>query len=228
MPRPTDAVLAAAVGRMFHAPGRAAVSERHLLHAAPGRGVERLLVAGRPVVVKWRDDRPEDREALLYYGLQPAVLRLLCAPRPMGALCLEGTHLLFLEWLEGRDADWTAAADVRRAFTHLGLVHRASAARLRRGPAALAGPSAWREIQPEAAEASGPLVLDPGDLHAANFRLRPEGSVSMLDFENMRLRAPQTALRPLREDESTPRGSLAVLARSAYAAAWPDAPFPTA
>ncbi len=221
MPRPSDALLAAAVRRALRLPGRAGITERDLLHATDGRAVERLVVAGRPVVVKWRDDRPQDREALLYRHLHPQVLALLGAARPLGARRLGNTHVLLLEWIEGTDADWTVARDVRLAFTHLGRVHRATAARLARGPDAIGTPEAWAELRPDPREAAGPLVLDPGDLHAGNFRLRPGGGVCLLDFENMRLRPAEAALRPLREDASMPQGPLADLARAAYHQAGP-------
>jgi|GEM_PF-5884228 len=228
MARPDDATLAAAAQRALglHAPPR--LGTRRVLHAARGRAAERVEIDGRPVAVKWRDDRPQNREALLYRCLTPAVLRTLGAPDLLGATTVVGTHLLFLAWMEGAPADWENPRDVRMAFAHLGRVHAATARLIPRAPEALAFAEAWPELLPErsgtTAQPGEPFVLDPGDLHAGNFLFPADGGVCLLDFENMAVRPRDAALRPLWEDGSLPQGDLADLALSAYwtAAGWPD------
>ncbi len=68
--------------------GGATGPRRETLHAAPGRAAERVARApGVEFLLKWRDGRPDDREALLYQGLAPTVLGLLGllgAPRLLG------------------------------------------------------------------------------------------------------------------------------------------------
>lgn len=226
MPRPDDAQLAAAAMAALGLRTLPGVDRRSVLHAAPGRCVERVELDGRAMVVKWRDDRREDREALLYRGLAPAALRALGAPALLGAVSRGATHLLFLAWVPGVPADWEQPGDVRRGFARLGLVHACSARLLASGPAALADAAARAELGAErrAPDPDDPLVLDPGDLHAGNFLLRPDGGVSLLDFENMAVRPRGLALRQLWTDPALPRGDLADLALAAYwrAAGWRD------
>lgn len=226
MSRPDDGGLARAAGQVLRLARCPMLASRSVLHAAPGRATERVEIDGQLVAVKWRDDRRDDREALLYRGLSPAVLQALGAPRPLGAGRIGETHLLFLEWVEGVPADWGDPGHVRRAFGHLGRVHATTAARLARAEGLIATAEAWAELRPEPAgtDARGPepLVLDPGDLHADNFLLRPDGGVCLLDFENMRVRERARALRQLRDDGAMPQGALANAALTAYweAAGW--------
>ena len=196
-----------------------------MLHAAPGRGVERVVLSGRTVALKWRHDRATDREALLYQTLTPAVTQALGCPRPLGAVTIGSTHLLFLEWVEGTRMNWRDPHHVHLAFTHLGRLHRTTAALIAQTPRGLASGEAYAELFPEPyPPGQEPLVLDPGDLHADNFLLTTDDNVHLLDFENMAVRPRAVALRQLRDDPSLPRGSLADLALSAYwrAAGWRD------
>lgn len=222
MPRPDDDVLAVAARRALGV--RAApIRDRRLLHAAPGRAVEAVRIAGRALVVKWRDDRPADREALLYQGLSPGAHRLLGSAPMLGATGVAGTHLLFLAWVDGVHPDWSDPGDVHRAFAHLGRLHAGTARLIRSAPGALATDVAWRELGPEPGDADGePLVLDPGDLHAENFLLLPGGGVCLVDFENMAVRPRDRALRQLGRDRSMPRGRVLDLALCTYwaAAGW--------
>lgn len=223
---PDDADLALAAQQALGLSARPRIAARSILHAAPGRAAERVDLGGRVVAVKWRDDRPTDREALLYRGLSPTVLRALGAPVLLGATTVAGTHLLFLQWVEGVPANWQDPEHVRLAFGHLGRVHALTAGLLA-GPAeALATSEAWGELLADRRAGGGsgddPLVLDPGDLHADNFLMLGDGSVCLLDFENMAVRTRARALHQLWDDGSLPQGELADLALSTYwaAAGW--------
>ena len=223
MGRPDDATLALAARQALGLSSLPRVAGRRVLHAAPGRSVERVEINGRPVVLKWRDDRLQDREALLYRGLLPPVHRALGAAPLLGATSMSGTHFLFLAWVEGVPADWADPADVRLAFEHVGRVHALTGKLIADSPEALATAEAWAELLPggpaTACDVGEPLVLDPGDLHADNFLLLEGGGVCLLDFENMAVRSRGQALRQLRDDASMPQGWLGELALSAYWAA---------
>lgn len=220
MPRPDDASVAAAVAAALGRPPQGPL-RRDVLHAAPGRAAESIAWSGGRVACKWRDDRPADREALLYRALRAEARALLDPPRLLWAGRLPcGTSLLLLEWLDGRHPRFGRAADVARCFSHLGRVHAGSARLLRAGGLrALAAPEAWRELCAAGTPGPGePWVLDPGDLHAGNFVLQAEGRVRLLDFENMALRRPAEALRQLGRDPALPRGRLETLARACVGA----------
>jgi hypothetical protein len=229
MGRPDDALLILALQRTLglrHAPR---LDRRTPLHGAPGRGVERISVQGCTLVVKWRDDRPRDREALLYRSLSPQVHRALGAPPFLGALTVADTHLLFLGWVEGVRADWSNPLHVRRAWRQLGRLHARTAAWIASDPASLATPEGWAELgptPPAPAAAPDPLVLDPGDLHGDNVLLCRNGRICFLDFENMAVRPRALALRPLWHDGALPQGELQRVALSSYwtAARWPGSP----
>ena len=223
MGRPDDVTLALAAQHALGLNSLPTLADRHVLHAAQGRAAERVRINGRPVALKWRDDRPQDREALLYRGLLPRVHRALGAPELLGATSMSGTHFLFLAWVEGVPADWADPADVRLVFEHLGRVHALTGRLIADSPEALATAEAWAELLPggpaTARDVKEPLVLDPGDLHAGNFLLLEGGGVCLLDFENMAVRPRGQALRQLRVDASMPQGPLGELALSAYWAA---------
>jgi hypothetical protein len=230
----SDGDLAAAIAQGLRLPRPVRLAARRLLHAAPGRAVERVEVdgwpGGRALVAKWRDDCVRDREALLYQGLAPAVLHALGAPRCLGTCRCAGLHVLLLEWVDGRAARWDRPADIRRAFAHLGRLHARTAGLVAAGAGRLASADAWAELvaagRHQAAGGTEPMVLDPGDLHGDNVLLLPGGGVCLLDFENMALRPRRAALRQLWEDSSLPQGRLAELAWATYweAAAWPGPP----
>ena len=208
--------------RMDHLP---AVEGRTELHAAPGRAVERLTLDGRTVVAKWRSDRATDREALCYRALTACVLDLLGAARLLGATSIGGVCFLFLECVDGTQLDWDSPRDVTLASAYLGSLHRATADLIAQAPSHLVSREAHAELFYEGhTPGAEPLVLDPGDLHAANFLVRADGSVCMVDFENMAVRPRIVALRQLREDASLPKGALAELALATYwrAAGWDD------
>lgn len=213
MPRPDDATVSTLAG--------CAMERRTVVHAAPGRCVERVVAGGRPYALKWRDDREDDREATLYTGLAPPLLAALGAPRHVASGRVGATHLLLLEWVEGRHPDYQCAEDVERVFVHLGRAAALSSDLLRGPREAFADESAWRVLLPEtvdlAAGASDPAVLDPGDLRVENVIFRCDGGVSVLDFENMAIRPRSRVLRALGSDEALPSGPLAELARHAYA-----------
>ena len=217
---PDDITLALAAQQALGLTSLPALADRRVLHATQGRAVERVRINGRPVALKWRDDRVQDREALLYRGLLPPVHRALGAAPLLGATCMSGTHLLFLAWVEGVPADWAKPADVRLAFEHLGRVHALTGRLIADSPEAFATAEAWAELLPRgpatARDVEDPLVLDPGDLHADNFLLLEGGGVCLLDFENMAVRPRGQALRQLRDDTSMPQGRLGELALSAY------------
>ena len=226
--RPTDLEVAAALCQVLDLATVPEIAERYILHLAPGRAVERLVIGRGSIALKWRDDRVNDREALLYRGLAPCVLRVLGAPRMLGAAAVGPTHLLFLDWVRGVAADWGKSVDVVRAFGHLGHVH-AVTARLLNGPRCLFSTGeAWEELLPGVTATDGadgePLVLDTGDLRAENFILLDEGGVCLLDFENMAVRPRVAGLRQLCEHSALAKGALADLALAAYwaGARWPD------
>lgn len=226
MPQPDDPTLAEAARHVLGLASLPVLGTRRVLHTTLGRAVERVEIDGRSVAVKWRDDRPKDREALLYRNLTTPALGALHAPEPLGSITLaDNTHVLFLAWVDGRSPDWASAEDVRLAFSHLGRVHAATSRLLEVSPEALAAAEAWPELMPrDSVMVAEPLVLDPGDLHAGNFLICPDGTVCVLDFENMAVRPRDAALRPLWEDGSLPQGVLAQRALSAYwtGAEWAD------
>ena len=220
---PDNAVIASAANRALGIPV-GTVRSRTFLHRAPGRAVERLVFADRTMVLKWRTGRVSDREALLYRELTSEVKLLLRLPDFLGATCIEGTHFLFLECVEGTPLDWTGRHHVRHGFEHLGRLHGQTAAFITDAPHRLASQEAHPELWYERPVGSDedPLVLDPGDLHGENFLLRPNGTVCLVDLENMAVRPRLRALRQLREDPSLPTGEMADIALTAYwaAAGW--------
>lgn len=228
MARPDDSAMAIAAQRALRLEALPQIMARRVLHEAPGRAAERVEMDLVTVAVKWRDDRTQDREALLYADLAPTVLQALGAPRMLGATTMAASHLLFLEWVEGTPANWEDPEHVQLAFGHLGRVHAITARLLAGPPEGAATAAAWAELFPDpymvGARNEEPLVLDPGDLHADNFLMLGYGGVCLLDFENMAVRSRVRALRQLRNDASMPQGELADLALSAYwaAAGWPE------
>ncbi len=224
MGRPDHAALALAAQDAL---GLSALPElaagRRVLQAVQGRAVERVQINDRPVALKWRDDRPQDREALLYRGLLLRVHRALGAPELLGATGISGTHFLFLAWVEGVPADWSDPADVRLAFGHLGRVHMLTGRLIADSPEALATAEAWAELVsggPATARDVGEfLVLDRGGLHADNFLLREGRGVCLLDFEYMVVRPRGQTRHQLRDDASMAQGPLGELALSGYWAA---------
>ncbi len=227
MSRPDDATMASATAAALSLEAVPRPVRREVLRASAGRAVERLEFAGRAAICKWRDDRPNDREAVLYRGLRAPVLAALDGPHLLGCLSAGGVHLLFLEPLEGSHPDWDDPAHVRRTFGHLGRLHRRTARMLEARADAFADATAWAELRADGYPDDGvpgePWVLDPGDLHAENFLLQGGGRVRLMDFENMAVRPRRRALRQLREDRSLPQGPMAILALYAYwqAAGWP-------
>ena len=120
MGRPDDVTLALAAQHALGLNSLPTLADRHVLHAAQGRAAQRVRINGRPVALKWRDDRPQDREALLYRGLLPRVHRALGAPELLGATSMSGTHFLFLPGWRGfpqigptlRMCDWPSSTSV--------------------------------------------------------------------------------------------------------------------
>ena len=189
MPRPPDAIVVHLTSGVRDL--SAARWQRRILHAAPGRAVERIEETGGVFVLKWRDDREDDREALLYGELAPDVLTLLGAPRLLARGRWDQTHLLFLAWVAGHHADFGRAADVALTFEHLGRVHGHTARLLARSPAAVGTAAVRAEIGAPAAPDGRDLVLDPGDLRGENVLIRPDGGVTRIDYEGMGVR-PRT------------------------------------
>jgi hypothetical protein len=233
-PRPTDGDLAAVAAELLGWRGGVTLLERVVVRRRPGRCVERVCLSPRAgrgralrVAVKWRHDRPDDREALVYRGLAPAVRRLLGAPRCLGSARVGPTHLLLLAWVDGRPADWGSTGDLLRALGHLGRVHGTTARLWRRAPHRLACPELLAALRPgpsAGAPAAGePEVLDPGDLHADNVLFRPDGGVCLLDFEALAVRPRLAAVAAFLRDAGPPP-ALCAWALSTYwtAAGWQD------
>lgn len=165
MARPDDSAMAIAAQRALRLEALPQIMARRVLHEAPGRAAERVEMDLVTVAVKWRDDRTQDREALLYADLAPTVLQALGAPRMLGATTMAASHLLFLEWVEGTPANWEDPEHVQLAFGHLGRVHAITARLLAGPPEGAATAAAWAELFPDpymvGARNEEPLVLDP-------------------------------------------------------------------
>lgn len=231
MGRPGDAAVLAEASRLLGWPG-ASLGERVLLRERPGRWVERVRLQApggdraATIILKGRWDRVDDREAILYRGLRPAVLRLLGAPRLLGAGRLGPVHLLWLQQLPGGSADMGNPEHVQRLFRHLGRVHAMSAAWLiRHPPRRLADQGAWAVLRPGGPAVPGePEVLDPGDLHPDNALLTRD-RVRLVDFENLAVRPRLAAVAAaLRDAGLQGQGCLEALALQAYCqgAGWGD------
>lgn len=112
-----------------------------------GRVVERLtLRSGRRVVVKARNDRVLDREALFYRHLLPNAGDLV--PSYLGSATFGGVHVLALDYVDGRPCNPSAPDDRERAMAALARFHRRFP-----GPsvAAILGPGAAPELVAEVA-----------------------------------------------------------------------------
>jgi hypothetical protein len=214
--------------------GRARLQERR--EGGRGRAVDRLVLVGprgvpRTAVLKWRDDRPVDREAVLYAQvLDPA----LAAPRRWACSSADGVHFLLLEDVPGEPLDPEDPAALAAAFRALGLAHARSWARLqawwagrpgaliRAGAADVGAVAAELRLPPEGAGAE-PWVLDQGDLRPENALVaRAAGRAWWVDYENLAARPQGVALAPVREaGQGWPRGTWA-LAEAAYRLGWAE------
>jgi hypothetical protein len=185
------------------------VQQRWTDTAGIGRTVELVqLGTGAYVVAKCRNDRPTCRESLFYrHLLAPAGVAGTLVPGYLGSGTTEGgVHVLVLEYVPGRAADWRSAADRALAMAALAAFHArfqgtticdVSPALCRAPLATEAAPDPGECAPP--AGASDPLVLDPGDVRPENFVLVPgvrgrAGRAVILDFENARVRRRSAAL----------------------------------
>lgn len=151
----TDAVVAAAL------PADDAIEARTVLRRclAGGRGrvVESLtLRSGRRLVVKLRNDRGTDREALLYRRLLPRAGDLVAAY--VGGATLASVHVLVLEYFQGRPCDPSAPGDRERAMATLARFHQCFPGA---STADILGPS----VSPELAAEATPDPIEQPDLH---------------------------------------------------------------
>jgi hypothetical protein len=152
-----DAVLTAVLPPGDGIEARTLVQQR--LAGGRGRVVERLtLRSGRQVVVKTRNDRALDREALLYRRLLPCAGELV--PGYAGSAAVGGVHVLVLDYVDGRPGNPSAPGDRERAMAALARFHRAFSGA---SVAAILGPAAPPEL---AAEATPDPIEQPDLLRA--------------------------------------------------------------
>jgi hypothetical protein len=131
------------------------------LDGGRGRVVERLtLRSGRRVVVKARNDRAPDREALVYRHLLSRAGDLV--PASVGSATIRDVHVLALDWVDGRPCNPSAPADRGRAMAALARFHQCFPGS---SVAAILGPTAPPEL---AAEATPDPIEEPGLL--GNYR----------------------------------------------------------
>ncbi|MCL4544834.1 MAG: aminoglycoside phosphotransferase family protein [Chloroflexi bacterium] len=125
------------------------VSTRMLLQqrldSGRGRVVEHLtLRSGRRVVVKARNDRALDREALFYQHLLPRAGDLV--PAYVGSATIGGVHVLALDDIAGRPCNPSAPGDRERLMAALARFHRCFPGS---SVAAILGPDATAELATE-------------------------------------------------------------------------------
>lgn len=237
---PPPAALASLVATAW--PGAAVTGRATLqvrLQEGVGRGVERLHLTGRQAptscILKWRNDRPDDREGLLYARVLDGAL---LAPALHARASVEGVLLLLLEDVPGRPLDPhdVVARDV--ALHALGRAHAASHRRILQARAgnvaALVRPGGepaarvLAELHLADANARGmpvaadPDVFDQGDLRPENVLVDPgAGRTWIVDYENAAVRPRSAALAPLLHGaHGWPPGPAAQRAWQAYLAGW--------
>lgn len=156
-----------------------------------GRRVERLTLAdGRPAALKWRDDRPDEREGWLYANLPSEVLAAYGAPQLLGRFQVGAVHGFVLEWCDGTPADYAHPAQAARVAAHVGAAHAAT----QKWAASVTD----RRLLPDPVDAfpDEPLIFDSGDLNALNFLLTAT-RVHTLDFEGAAIRRRARAVTAL-------------------------------
>lgn len=152
--------LTACLGTTCRVVARATLQRR--VTAGRGRAVEVVtLQSGQKVVAKYRNDRAECREALFYRHLLHRASGLVPGYRGE-ATTASGWHILVLEPVEGRTADWSRSGDRARALSALARFHAMFEAghveELLRPPVP---PVLWAEATPD--------PIDPEGLSRAYF-----------------------------------------------------------
>jgi hypothetical protein len=117
-----SAQLTASLGRDCRIARRSVLQQR--ITGGEGRAVEAVtLQSGQKVIVKIRNGRAQCREALFYRHVLPHAVGLV--PAYWGdATTASGWHILILEHLESRAADWTDSHDRALALGALARFRR--------------------------------------------------------------------------------------------------------